>query len=73
MTLVERLRQQSTLTGLAAALFASSVILLFVALYNQTWRGLWMIAVALFAATVLCWIAAAQWEREPAESTAKHR
>jgi len=56
------LMKQSTLTGLAACLFAGGVVILFLALYHDANRGgplLW-IAGLLLIATVACWIAAAR-------------
>ena len=66
MLLLERLRQQSTISGLGAVLFASGVVLLFVALYNDAshtaWSPLPIVALCVLAAAVVCWIAAARWE-----------
>jgi hypothetical protein len=48
---------QSTLTGLAACLFAGGLVVLFIALYHGAGRGgmfLW-IAGLLLVATVVCW------------------
>ena len=75
MVLLERLKQQSTLTGLAAILFASGIVLLFVALYKNAshagWSPIWIVALGVLAAAVLCWIAAA--EREPRAQEKKPR
>lgn len=52
----------STLTGLAACLFAAGIVTLFAALYRDAAHGgalLW-IGLALLAATVICWFAAAR-------------
>jgi protein-S-isoprenylcysteine O-methyltransferase Ste14 len=71
--LYKRLKQRSTLTGLAATLFAVGTVLLFVALYSNAGRGngpLWAVALGVLAATVVCWMAAAQWGEEPAPSPA---
>jgi hypothetical protein len=57
-----RLPRQSTLTGLAACLFTSGVVLLFIALFLAADRGgplLW-VAGLLLIATVACWIASAR-------------
>lgn len=65
MAFPERLRQRSTLTGVAAILFTGGVVLLFVALYKDAthWGGspLWIVALGVLAAAVLCWFAAAYW------------
>ena len=56
---------QSTLTGLAACLFAGGLVVLFVALYHGAGRGgllLW-IAGVLLVATVGCWAASAAADR----------
>lgn len=50
------------LTGLAACLFAAGIIALFAALYRDADHGgplLW-IGLALLAATIVCWFAAAR-------------
>ncbi len=52
----------STLTGLAAVLFACGLIALFAALYRDAAHGgplLW-VGIALLVATVVCWFAAAR-------------
>jgi len=57
--------KQSTLTGVAALLFAGGLILMFAALYRDSAHGgplLW-IGLALLAATVVCWFAAARAEK----------
>ena len=54
----------STLTGLAAVLFGCGVIALLAALYRDSAHGgplLW-IGLGLLAATIACWLAAAQAE-----------
>ena len=58
--------KQSTLTALAACLFAAGFVIAFVALYHETARGRWMaIAALLLIGTLACWIASAQaGERE---------
>ena len=57
-------RRPSTFTRVAAALFASGVVLLFIALYNEAshsgFFSLWIVALGVLAITVACWIAAAQ-------------
>jgi len=60
------LGRRATLTGLAALLFASGVVMLMIALYNDAgWRGSFLfIALGLLAATLICWIAAAKWGTE---------
>ncbi len=55
----------STLTGLAAVLFGCGLVALFAALYRDSAHGgplLW-IGLALLAATVVCWFAAARAEK----------
>ena len=54
--------KQSTLTALAACLFAAGLVLLFVALYHGAGRAgsLMWIAVVLLIAAVGCWIASAR-------------
>ena len=68
--MLDRLKQRSTLTGVGATLFAIGVVTLFVALYREGGVGgrgpLWAIALAILAATVVCWIAAAHWGRHEA-------
>ena len=54
--------KQSTLTGVAALLFAAGLVLMFAALYRNAAHGgplLW-IGLALLVATVICWFAAAR-------------
>lgn len=54
--------KQSTLTGVAALLFAGGLILLFAALYRDAAHGgplLW-VGLALLVATIGCWFAAAR-------------
>jgi hypothetical protein len=54
--------KQSTLTALAACLFAAGIVLLFVVLYQGAGPGgvfLW-IAVALLVAAVVGWVASAR-------------
>ena len=54
--------KQSTLTGIAALLFAGGLILLFAALYRDAAHGgplLW-VGLALLVATIGCWFAAAR-------------
>lgn len=54
--------KSSTLTGLAAVLFGCGLVSLFAALYRDAAHGgplLW-IGLALLAATVVCWFAAAR-------------
>ena len=57
--MLDRLKQRSTLTGVGATLFAIGVVTLFVALYREGGVGgrgpLWAIALAILAATVVCW------------------
>jgi Flp pilus assembly protein TadB len=58
----ERPMNSSTLTGLAAVLFACGLIALFAALYRDAAHGgplLW-VGIALLVATVVCWFAAAR-------------
>jgi hypothetical protein len=66
---MERLKPRSTITGLGAVLFASGVVLLFVALYKNAshtaWSPLAIVALCVLAAAVVCWIAAARWEGQP--------
>jgi hypothetical protein len=53
---------RSTLTGVAAVLFAAGLVLLFAALYRDAAHGgplLWA-GLTLLVATVGCWIAAAR-------------
>ena len=75
MVFLERLKRQSTLTGLAAILFANGIVLLFVSLYKDAshagWSSIWIVALGVLAAAVLCWIAAA--EREPRAQEKKPR
>jgi Flp pilus assembly protein TadB len=55
----------STLTGLAAVLFACGIVALFAALYRDAAHGgplLW-IGLALLAATFVCWFMAARDEK----------
>lgn len=55
----------STLTGLAAVLFGCGVVVLFAALYRDAAHGgplLWL-ALALLAATFICWFMAARDEK----------
>jgi hypothetical protein len=55
----------STLTGLAAVLFGCGLVALLAALYRDSAHGgplLW-IGLALLAATVVCWFAAARAEK----------
>lgn len=62
-----RLKQRSTLTGVAAALFVIGIVMLFVALYSDAGRStgpLWAVALSVLAATVACWFAAAYWGEE---------
>ena len=66
MVFLERLRQESIISGLGAVLFASGVVLLFVALYKDAsshtgWSPLPIVALCVLAAAVVCWIAAARW------------
>jgi hypothetical protein len=65
----KRVRQRSTLSGLGAVLFASGVVLLFIALYKDAshtaWSPLPIVALCVLAAAVACWIAAARWEGQP--------
>jgi hypothetical protein len=54
--------KSSTLTGIAAVLFGCGIVALFAALYRDAAHGgplLW-IGLALLAATVVCWFAAAR-------------
>jgi len=54
--------KRSTLTGVAALLFAGGLILMFAALYRDAAHGgplLW-VGVTLLAATIGCWFAAAR-------------
>ena len=54
--------KQSTLTGVAALLFAGGLILMFAALYRDAAHGgplLW-VGLALLVATIGCWFAAAR-------------
>ena len=70
MPVFERLKQRSTLTGLAAVLFVIGVLMLFVALYTGAALGsipLWALALGVLVATAVCWFAAAQWGHEPKE------
>jgi hypothetical protein len=56
------LPKQSTLTGIAACLFAAGVVVLFLVLYHDAIRGgplLWLAALLLIA-TIVCWIASAR-------------
>ena len=66
MLLLQRLRQESTISGLGAVLFASGVVLLFVALYKDAshtaWSPLPIIALCVLAAAAVCWISVARWE-----------
>jgi hypothetical protein len=65
----KRLRQRSTLTGMAATLFVVGVVMLFVALYTGGGRGigpLWAMALVVLAATAACWFTAAYWGEESA-------
>jgi hypothetical protein len=62
MSLRMRLKEQPSLTGLSACLFAGGVVVLFLALYHDATRGgplLWLAALLLIA-TVACWVAAAR-------------
>ena len=55
----------STLTGLAAVLFACGVVALFAALYRDAAHGgplLW-VGLALLVATIVCWFMAARGQR----------
>ena len=57
--------KQSTLTGVAALLFAGGLILMFAALYRDAAHGgplLW-IGLVLLVATVMCWFMAARGEK----------
>ena len=55
------LPKQSTLTGIAACLFAASVVVLFLVLYHDAIRaGPLLRLAALLIATVACWIASAR-------------
>jgi len=69
MVLLERLRHRSTMSGLGAVLFASGLVLLFVALYKDAshtaWSPLPIVALCVLAAAVVCWTAAARWEEQP--------
>ena len=61
-SLSDRLPKQSTLTGLAACLFAGFVVVFFLVLYHDATRTgplLW-VAGLLLIATIACWIASAQ-------------
>ena len=54
--------KQSTLTGVAALLFAGGLILMFAALYRDAAHGgplLW-VGLTLLVATIGCWFAAAR-------------
>lgn len=54
--------KSSTLTGIAAVLFCCGTVALFAALYRDADHGgplLW-IGLALLAATIVCWFAAAR-------------
>jgi hypothetical protein len=54
--------KSSTLTGIAAVLFGCGLVALFAALYREAPHGgplLW-IGLALLAATIACWFAAAR-------------
>jgi len=54
--------KQSTLTALAACLFAAGVVLLFVVLYHDAMRAgaLMWIAGTLLVVAVACWVASAR-------------
>ena len=69
MVLLQRLRQRSTISGLGAVLFASGVVLLFLALYKDAshpaWSPLPIVALCVLAAAGVCWIAGARWEEQP--------
>jgi Flp pilus assembly protein TadB len=57
--------KSSTLTGLAAVLFACGLVALFAALYRDAAHGgplLW-IGLALLAATIVCWFMASRDQR----------
>lgn len=57
--------KSSTLTGIAAVLFCCGLVTLFAALYRDAAHGgalLWL-GLALLAATVVCWFAAARGQR----------
>ncbi|HEV2954752.1 MAG TPA: hypothetical protein VGX95_01420 [Xanthobacteraceae bacterium] len=64
MSLMARLRRQSTMTGLGACFFIGGVLLLFIALYHDAARAgplLWIAGASLIAA-VACWVASARAE-----------
>ena len=66
---MERLGERATFTRLGAVLFATGVVLLFVALYTDPSRTAWsrlpLFALCVLAATAVCWIAAARYEGAP--------
>jgi hypothetical protein len=64
MSLMSRLRRQSTMTGLGACLFLGGLLLVFVVLYHEAARAgpLPWIAGALLIAAVACWVASARAE-----------
>lgn len=58
-----RMLNSSTLTGIAAVLFGAGVIALFAAIFRASdahGGALVWIALALLAATIVCWFAAAR-------------
>ena len=72
MSLADRLRRRSTLTGLGAVLFTCGVVALFAALFRDAVHGerrmLWAVALCILAAAAASWIAAAHWASESQEA-----
>ena len=72
MVLLDGLRQRFALSGLGAVVFASGVVLLFVALYKNASHTasspLPIVALCVLATAVVCWIAAPQDEEQPSSA-----
>jgi len=64
MSFATRMQQRSNLTALANVFFAGGILMLFAALYKDAWatgsRPLWVIALGVLVAAVVCWILAAR-------------
>ena len=73
MSIRTRLVRRSTLTGLAAVLFASSVVLLLVATYQSNKGAILVTALVSLAGTIATWIAAAYAPRAEGEGAHDHR